>query len=146
MHIYIINDNLSKTSHRKYLKNKNENIFFLFPTNLQEIHDEIKNIKSCRTDNMSSKILKSCNDAISGPISLFISLSFNNSSAPHMLKIAKVIHIFKKTEKFIPDNFRPTSLLNILNKIMETIMYKRLIIFLEKHDLASDRTTLPQQH
>lgn len=49
-----------------------------------------------------------------------------------MLKIAKVIHIFKKTEKFIPDNFRPTSLLNILNKIMETIMYKRLIIFLEK--------------
>ncbi len=105
---------------------------------MQEIHKEIKKLNPNKlggADDMSPKLLKSCCDTISGPISHLINLSFTNSSVPDKLKIAKVIPIYKKNEKFIPENYRPISILSTLNKIMENIMYRRLITFLEKHNI-----------
>ena len=48
------------------------------------------------------------------------------------MKIAKVSPIFKKDEKTDPGNYRPISLLSTINKIMEKVMYKRVISFLNR--------------
>ena len=58
-----------------------------------------------------------------------------NGTVPDKLKIAKVIPIFKKNEKYLPANYRPISLLSIINKIMEKLMYKRLYKFLTKYKI-----------
>ena len=50
-------------------------------------------------------------------------------------KISKVIPIFKKNEKTIPDNYRLISLLSIINKIMEKVMNKQLQSFLHKNKI-----------
>ena len=44
-----------------------------------------------------------------------------------MLKVSKVIPIFKKDDEFIAGNYRPISILSVFHKLMETLMYKRLI-------------------
>ena len=49
-----------------------------------------------------------------------------------MLKTAKVIPIFKKGDDFIPDNYRPISLLSVFDKLLEKIIYRRLKPFLDK--------------
>ncbi len=56
-----------------------------------------------------------------------------NPNVPEQLKLAKVIPIYKKNETHLPENYRPISLLRTLNKIMEKIMYRRIILFLNKH-------------
>ena len=55
-----------------------------------------------------------------------------------MLKIAKVIPLFKKKdeeERQDPSNYRPISLLSALNKVLEKIIYSRLIRFIDVHNI-----------
>ena len=48
------------------------------------------------------------------------------------MKVAKVTPIFKKEDKTDPGNYRPISLLSTINKILEKVMYKRVMSFLNK--------------
>ena len=48
-----------------------------------------------------------------------------------MLKVAKVIPVYKKGERNQPGNYRPISLLSVFDKIMDKLMYKQLSDFLE---------------
>ena len=48
---------------------------------------------------------------------------------PTLLKVAKVIALFKKGERHNPHNYRPISLLSSFSKIFEKIIAKRLIAF-----------------
>ena len=52
-----------------------------------------------------------------------------------MLKIAKVIPVFKGGEFTDPNNYRPISLLSIFDKLLEKVMYKRISCFLSKHKI-----------
>ena len=52
---------------------------------------------------------------------------------PNLLKIAKVLPIFKKGSKSQVSNYRPISVLSCINKIFEKILAKRIYSFLEKH-------------
>ena len=49
-------------------------------------------------------------------------------------KTAKVIPIFKKENRTIVSNYRPISLLPTMFKVLEKIMYNRVISFLNKLD------------
>ena len=57
---------------------------------------------------------------------------------PAQLKIAKVIALYKKGEKYNPGNYWPISLLSCLNKLFETILCKRLFRFLEINHILFD--------
>ena len=54
------------------------------------------------------------------------------------MKIAKVIPIFKKGDKKEVNNYRPISLLTGISKILERIIYTRLINFLQVNDIFSN--------
>ncbi len=80
----------------KYLTNKNENNFFLFPTNLQKIHNEIKKLnpkKSGGADNMSPKLIKSWSDTISGPISHIIKGIVHQNIIFSYMKVNKICNL-----------------------------------------------------
>ena len=51
------------------------------------------------------------------------------------LKIAKVLALYKKGSKFLPENYRPISLLSCLDKIFEKLIHKRLMIFINKYKI-----------
>ena len=126
------------TAFKKYLTKPLLNSLFLENTNEHEIKMEIeslKNKKSSGDDNISAKSLKQISHIVSKPLAHIINLSFMNGTVPDKLKIAKVIPIFKKNEKYLPANYRPISLLSIMNKIMEKLMYKRLYKFLTKYKI-----------
>ena len=57
---------------------------------------------------------------------------------PDKLKIARVIPVYKKGPKVIVSNYRPISLLSIFNKILEKLIYKRLLHFLEQNHVLFD--------
>ena len=52
-----------------------------------------------------------------------------------MCKTTKVKPLYKKGKNTEPKNYRPVSLLPILSKIKERVVYNQLIELLEKHNL-----------
>jgi hypothetical protein len=119
----------------RYLGPSNCHSFFLSPANTDEILGEINRLgerKASGHDNIKPKLLKAASTILAEKITHIINLSFKNGQVPTKLKIAKVIPIYKKNNRTDPNNYRPISLLSIINKIMEKIMYKRLKKFLDK--------------
>ena len=54
---------------------------------------------------------------------------------PSLLKIAKVVPVFKKDSKLDYSNYCPLSLLSNIEKIFEKLMYKRLFTFLNNNNI-----------
>lgn len=114
--------------------------FFMAPTDEIEVSNTIHNMKnsySMGEDNLSINLLKKCVNFIIAPLTYIINYSFNEGIFPNILKIAKVIPIFKKGDNTVLENYRPISLLSTISKIMEKIVYARMILFIEKHNILN---------
>ena len=57
---------------------------------------------------------------------------------PSVLKIAKLVPVFKKDSKLDYSNYCPISLLSNIEKILEKLMYKRLYTFLDNKNIIYD--------
>ena len=69
---------------------------------------------------------------ISKPITQIFNQTFLTGNIPLELKIALVTPIYKSNEENKFENYRPISVITCFAKILEKIMYKRLINFVEK--------------
>jgi hypothetical protein len=56
---------------------------------------------------------------------------------PDDLKVAKIIPIYKSDDKRTISNYRPISVLLTFSKILEKLVYNRLLDFFNKHDILS---------
>ena len=114
------------------------NSFALFPTTETEIENIIDNLNTSKSSgpySIPTKLLKMLKNTISVPLTYIINCSFSTGIMPGKLKIARVIPIYKKGLRDDISNYRPISLLSVFNKIIETIMYNRLVKFLEENKL-----------
>ena len=122
----------------KYLCKPMCDSFMLFPTTPSEVESEISNLnpsKSTGPFSIPTKFLKTLKTLLSGPLANLFNCSFSIGVVPDNLKLARVIPVFKKGDREVISNYRPISLLSIFNKILEKLMYKRLITYLEKKNV-----------
>ena len=109
--------------------NKNSNSLFLTPSCPQEVFKVIKKLKTKkarRTNDVETVFIKYANPVISKFLSdMFICL-MSKGTYPHLLKIAKMVPIFKKGERNKMTNHYPISLLLQFNKIFEKLLYIRI--------------------
>ena len=122
----------------QYLSNYNDNSLFFNPTNVHEILDVVKSLKSSKSsgnDEISVNLLKKIIFHIASPLAHIINLSLSVGMFPKSLKIAKVIPIYKKDDPSQITNYRPISLLPSISKVLEKIVYKRLYSFLNQNNL-----------
>ena len=123
------------------LKSKNQqSSIFLNPTNPEEIIKIVKKLKDSNSsgiDNISTKLLKSIIDEISPVLSHIFNRSILLGIVPSQLKIAKVNPIFKANDNQIFSNYRPISILPSISKILEKIIYNRLLDFVTRNNIFS---------
>ena len=118
------------------------NSFMLFPVSAVEIENEITRLNSFKVSGPFSipvcllKLLKTC---ISFPLEFIFNLSFSSGYVPDQFKLADVIPVHKKDSVTCMNNYRPISLLSIFNKILEKLVYKRLITFIDKYNILYDK-------
>lgn len=107
---------------------------FIEPVDTNEILNiikDLKNKKSTGFDNISVDFVKKVALSISTVLVHIINLSLTNGVFPDKLKISTVVPIFKKAQSCKIDNIRPISLLSIFSKIIEKVMRKRLVKYLD---------------
>ena len=63
------------------------------------------------------------------------SKSVSNSTVPLDWKLANITPIFKKGVKSDPANYRPVSLTSVVWKILESIIAKDIVNFVEENNL-----------
>ena len=97
-------------------------------------HGYIYRISGKATDPFSIPIsaLKILKTVIAKPLEILFNTSFSSGVVPTKFKQASVVPVYKTKSPTSLCNYRPISLLSIFNKLLEKLMYKRLLDFLEK--------------
>ena len=93
--------------------------------------------KSTHLMNIPNFIYKSIIGLISPTITGLFNSCFEESSFPNILKVSRVIPLFKKGDKKDMSNYRPISTLNFISKLFEKLLYNRLYSFLEEKSILS---------
>ena len=126
------------TSFKTYLNKINENIFFISPVTEEEVERELSKLnpnKSAGFEDLSIKIMRQLASHIKHPLTLIFNKSFTTGIITENLKISVITPVYKNEENNIFSNYRPVAVLPCFSKILEKIMYQRLISFIEKHDI-----------
>ena len=99
--------------------------FFLSPTTVEQVAGIIKKFdlkKALGPNSIPSNILTTTLLDISAVLADLFNLSFSTGRFPSLLKLVKVIPIFKnKGSQMEVSNYRPISLLSNIDKILEKV-------------------------
>jgi hypothetical protein len=107
----------------------------------EEIEGIIKNLRDdCAVgwDGVSAKVLKMSCATITPILTYIFNLAISSGTFPDALKKAVVHPIFKSGDRRSVDNYRPISVLSTLSKILERIMNRSLVSFLESNKTISE--------
>lgn len=118
------------------------NSIFLYPTTEREVEqtiDKLKKRKQPGIDGIRSETLQFLSKEISKPLAYIINICFQSGTFPDSLKIAAVSPIHKNGSKESVNNYRPISLVSNLAKIFEMILKHRLLGFLDRYSVLSDK-------
>ncbi len=86
--------------------------------------------KAMGCDNLSPKILRFCATALCEPVSFLFNKSLESGCLPDLWKTHKICPIPKSGDCSKISNYRPISLLCILSKVMESVVYDKVIDFI----------------
>jgi hypothetical protein len=117
---------------------RNPKSFFLSPTTPDEvlqIVNSLSNTKAAGVDEIPCTVMKQVGGQIATPFADIVNASFEPGDYPDLLKLVKVIPVFKKGEKTDPLCYRPISMLSTFSKIIGKIFSLRLISFFEQNNL-----------
>ena len=88
-------------------------------------------------DEISIRMLKLCESAITEPLYLIFKNCLSSNTFPDVWKKANVIPDHNKGEKQVLKNYRPLSLLPICGKIFEKLIFNALHSFFEDRKLLN---------
>ena len=113
------------------------NSIFLSDFTIEEMNNIISSLNNGAAgwDEFTQQMIKEIRTSINSPLVHICNLSLQQGLLPDELKIANVLTLFKACDPYVFNNYRPVSLMCVLSKVYERIMYNRLIIFLENYNI-----------
>lgn len=121
--------------------NPNHTIFKAEPVDISTVILTIKELNDTNavgSDNIPFKFIKDCLPVVVFYILIIINTSIVSSTFPRKWKYPHVIPFFKSGDKDEVSNYRPISLLPIMSKILEKIVAKQLMTYLENNHILSN--------
>ena len=95
--------------------------------------------KSTGCINIPDKVLKCSAPIIAPSLTNLFKYATESSSFPFDWNIAKAIPLHKNYARTDPDNYRPISILPIISKVFEKILYEQLYEYLSTNELLSEQ-------
>ena len=113
-----------------------ENGFQIRTVTLKEVVHELRNIRSdCSTgpDNIPAKMIKMVADYLGSPLTDVINTCIKNLYFPSAWKLARICAIPKGNQIKSEKDFRPISILPVLSKVYERLIFHQLSVFIDKN-------------
>ena len=123
-----------------YMKFSAKEQFNFRDIHIQEVLREISNLntsKSAGSDNIPAKLIKDAKDVVAPFLTIIFNASLKSGIFPDDFKIARVSPIYKSGNKKERGNYRPISVLSIIAKIFEKLVYSQLNKFLTENSILS---------
>ena len=116
---------------------KNPNIHSFYPSEIDpyEIDELIRDLGTNKAGDIygyTSNIVKLGGPVLTQILTLLFNKSLEQGIFPSALRVAKILPIHKGESIFEMSNYRPISLLPIFSKILEKLMYARIIDFIKR--------------
>ncbi len=129
---------ISNKCFKSYMPNPLPNSIFIDPVSQSAVINVIHKLKSKASfghDNISTKLLKATITQIIHPLTYIINKSFETGIVPKDIKIAKVVPVHKSSDQALLKNYRPISLLPAFSKVIEKLMFNKIISFFNSNSL-----------
>ena len=91
--------------------------------------------KATGVDKISTKVLQVAAPAVPQPLTKIFNKSIVLGQFPSEWKAARVIPVFKNGQRTMLDNYRPISILPVVSKLIERILYNQISEYLEKESI-----------
>ena len=119
-----------------------KNCHFKFKeTSARDIYENLKSLKRKKSsgyDEIPTSLIIDGAGVLCDPLSLLINCSLRNSVFPTAEKCAKISPVFKSEERYTMDNYRPISVLPVLSKVVERVVYRQVYDYLCRNHLLSE--------
>ena len=113
------------------------NLTTISPITVNTLLSKLSTTKASGYDHISARLLKDAADVISHPLSLIFNKSIKSGIFPDKWKIAKITPIHKANAKNDPNNYRPISVLPIVAKVFEKVVFSQLYTYLTTNNLLT---------
>lgn len=127
---------------RKFLPPSIVNSIVFDPIDAEEVCNLISKFnvnKGCGPFSIPSIVLFHMRHKLAKPISWIANICIMTGIHPDKLKLQKVIPFFKKGSKLSTANYRPISLLSNINKIIEKLVFNRVLSFLNRNNVIYEK-------
>nr|VZI40228.1 unnamed protein product [Spirometra erinaceieuropaei] len=114
-----------------------ENIVFREEAILEELNS-LKECKSPGPDEIPAKLVFELAQQLVKPLSFLCQKSFDAGILPTDWKMAHITPLYKSGSRALATNYRPVSLTSICCKVMEKTIKRKLMAYLETHNLLSN--------
>ena len=117
----------------EYLGPRVQQSIFLEPVTEEELvllFNRIKINKSYGADMIHPRLLKDGKQHVIKPLVHVFNLSISTGHVPTIMKLARVVPIFKGGDTGNTGNYRPISVLSTVSKLLERVMANRILSFL----------------
>ena len=114
---------------------------FFEPADESEITEIVSSLRSGTAggyNNIPMCTLKDFIDLISKPLTHIINLSIQSGIVPDQMIVARVLSIFKSGEGNFFSNYWPISIIPVYSKVLEKVVYNRLLHYLNKQNILFD--------
>ena len=121
-----------------YLINQPRTSFSFNTITSEELIKAAKDIKSKNSsghDELTTKLVKYVIQDIKDPLTTIYNQCITQGVFPNLLKLAKVLPIYKKGDSHSLGNYRPISLLPAISKIFEKLIYNEIVYYFISNEL-----------
>lgn len=91
--------------------------------------------KATGLDSLPARFISDGSRQIAWPLTHIINLSIHLSKVPREFKLARIVPLHKKNCKTEVGNYRPVSILPVISKVLERVVYNQFETYLSDHSL-----------
>lgn len=111
--------------------------FNISPNDILAIADGMKDKITRTPDNVPSYFIKRVIRSIVYPLSIIFNKFLRLHFVPSQWKVSQIIPIHKKSNKSLPNNYRPIALTSSFSRMFESLVHKRILSHLLYNSLIS---------
>ena len=119
-----------------FIKTKLFQIICLVSVTVDQVSSTLSHISASKAtglDELPARFIKDGSSVIAKPLTHIVNISITTGIIPDYLKAAMVVPLYNKKGRTNVDNYRPISVLSIISKVLEKVVFNQLNNFLTEH-------------